>query len=103
VQGLTSITHVPFSGAGRVSRKDQVTRARRYKVEPELRPEQFDEGLRVRPRHCPRCGQLLQQEPSAVYCRWGCTRRFLLVGCAVQDQFEWERSSGLIGGSSPTG
>jgi len=102
MQGLTSITHVQFSGPGRVARKDRVTRARRYKVGPELRPQQFAEGLRVRPVHCPRCRQLLQQEPSGVYCRWGCARRFMLVGCAVQDQFEWERSSGLIGGSSPT-
>lgn len=57
----------------------------------------FSEGLAVRPVHCPRCGQLLQQEPAAVYCKYGCTRRWPIAGGSINEQLEWERQSGLLG------
>jgi hypothetical protein len=72
-------------------------RSRRHTIDAPHRPAPFEEGLQARPLHCPRCGQFLQQEPSSVYCRWGCTRRFVLAGAPIKDQFEWERSSGLLG------
>jgi hypothetical protein len=71
-------------------------RSRRPTSDTPLRPTPFKEGLQVRPLYCPRCGQFLQQEPSSVYCRWGCTRRWVLAGAPICAQIEWERSSGLV-------
>jgi hypothetical protein len=77
-------------------KRTPLKRSRRPALDSPLRSAQFEEGLHARPLHCPRCGQVLQQEPSSVYCRWGCTRRFVLAGARISDQFEWERSSGLL-------
>ena len=50
-----------------------------------------------RATHCPRCAQLLTQEPGASACRHGCGRIWRIVGTSTTDQYEWERASGLIG------
>lgn len=53
-------------------------------------------GLTIRPTYCPRCSQLLQQEPAFAYCRWGCARFFPIVGASYVEQYRWELTSGLV-------
>ena len=50
-----------------------------------------------RVERCPRCDQLVQQEPAACVCRWGCGRIWRIVGASTSEQYEFERASGLIG------
>lgn len=84
--------------------EDAILRAKAMLRKPGRKPipqgeAVFPTGWKVRMERCPRCGQLLQQEPGGMYCRWGCTRRFPLEGAPIAQQFEWERHSGLIGPS----
>ena len=55
-----------------------------------------------RPSSCPRCGQLLQQEPAFAYCRWGCARTFRIVGGSFTAQHDYEVTNGLTSAQSLT-
>lgn len=69
---------------------------RHYRVDPDSIPEAVVEGgFEVEMTYCPRCGQLLSEEPALYYCKWGCTRVFQKNGARLRDQIEFERKSGL--------
>jgi len=56
----------------------------------------FQHGLPVRPRRCPRCEELLDQEPGYSRCRWGCGKLWPIRGASLVRQLEFERRSGLL-------
>lgn len=53
-------------------------------------------GLSVRPRRCPKCEELLYQEPAYSRCRWGCGKLWPIRGASLVQQLEFERRSGLL-------
>jgi len=53
-------------------------------------------GLPVRPRRCPKCEELLDQEPGYSRCRWGCGKLWPIRGASLVQQMEFERRSGLL-------
>jgi hypothetical protein len=75
------------------SQRSAVRRRRRARAELEPVVEQ---GLPVRPRRCPKCEELLDQEPGYSRCRWGCGKLWPIRGASLVDQLEFERRSGLL-------
>lgn len=67
---------------------------RRYKIMPGMSASTVVEGF-GRMTNCPRCSQLLYEEPAMYRCRWGCGRLFLKQGASFVDQMNFERVSGL--------
>jgi hypothetical protein len=53
-------------------------------------------GLAVRPRRCPKCEALLEQEPGYARCRWGCGKLWPIRGASLLRQLEFELRSGLL-------
>ena len=53
-------------------------------------------GLPFRPRRCPKCDVLLDQEPGYARCRWGCGKLWPIRGASLVQQLEFERRSGLL-------
>jgi hypothetical protein len=49
----------------------------------------------IRPEFCPRCSQVLQQEPAFAYCKYGCGRVFIVDRRLLGMQYRYELVSGL--------
>jgi hypothetical protein len=76
-------------------RSQRSTVRRRRRALAELEPV-VEQGLPVRPRRCPKCEELLDQEPGYSRCRWGCGKLWPIRGASLVDQLEFERRSGLL-------